>query len=169
MSVLNREQNLVINPALGGTALWRFACGYSPKDMEAQHAPLPLLFIALPIVLNERFRDIVLGTQKSRGLSAFAEKFYLTKFKEVEKDEIAAISRGVPQYRKFTLNSIAVAIRTNLISLDADTARILPMHHNNIKNIPKSVKDILDASEKLGIWCRGTDLAAVQNLLSVSL
>ena len=75
VKVLTKEVNAVQNPALGAVLLWRFACGYRSGNERSEPAPLPLMFLVLPVLLDEGYSEMLAGTQGRSGLRAFVAKF----------------------------------------------------------------------------------------------
>jgi hypothetical protein len=75
MGALSQETQLVQNPALGAMLLWRFASGYERRSNIHSYAPLPLLFLVLPVTLHQETARFIASTRQASGLRAFVNKF----------------------------------------------------------------------------------------------
>jgi hypothetical protein len=159
---INREIYLVQNPAIGAAILWQFVCGYYYGTEENKQVPFPLLFIVLPIIFREDLRSVIDGTNKPSGLQKVSEKL----FKDKRTDLVCSIHDSAEQYRAITLTAISIATRKGLISVDANTATLLPLLKKGSK-MPKSSEKLLKLGEKLGLWCSAMSLHEISQLLKV--
>lgn len=75
MSGLNQETRNVQNPALGAMLLWRFTVGYEEASKVKAPAPLPVLFIVLPMMFHQETSDLISSTLKASGLRNYVNKF----------------------------------------------------------------------------------------------
>src|SRR5687768_8712319 len=110
MSSLAREVRNIQNPALGAGLLWRFACGYVRGHRTRDPAPLPLLFLVLPILLHEQTASFVQGTKKASGLRMFASKFGTAA--NAKQDLLIAIHDRMLTLRRLSLESVQIALAT---------------------------------------------------------
>src|SRR5512140_2791047 len=97
MSVLSKEVRFTQNPALGATLQWRFVCGYCQSHPTSSHAPLPLVFLVVPVMLHQPTVTFIAGTQKASGLRACVSKF--GEASSVKQDLLLAIHDRVILWR----------------------------------------------------------------------
>ena len=158
---INREVYHVQNPAIGATILLQFVCGYYSKESKA--VPFPLLFVVLPIVFREDLCTIIKSTQKSKGLSKVSEKL----FKEKKNDDLYTINNSAIALRPLTLDSFNIGVSAKLFSMDTSTATVFPLTQVKKSGVPASTKKLLDAAEKLGIWCSELSMLEICEWLKV--
>lgn len=161
---LTKEVRNVQNPALGAGLIWRFVCGYNANNPTRNPAPLPLLFLVLPIILNEQTEKFVDSTLKATGLRAFAAKF--SKTENAKQDVLLAVHDRMLALRQLSMDSIRLALATRLISLDGAT--VIPLSETQAKaGIPLDVKRMMKNSEKLGMWCGSLTMHEIATTLKV--
>lgn len=166
MTVLNRETKLIQNPALGSVLLWRFTTGYAEGSEVNNPTPLPLLFLVLPIALHQETAKFVKSTQKSSGLRGFAGKF--NESKHAKNDLILSIHPRSVNMRSLTLHSLRLALTSRLVTLDAQAGTVIPLSATAPRaGVPESVRTMLRAVEKLGVWCAQVSLHEVSVSLKV--
>lgn len=158
--MINKEVYYVQNPAIGSAILWRFSCGYYKSQSKA--VPFPLLFIVLPIIFREDLRVVITSTQKRSGLSKVSEKL----FKEKTTNELYTINNTAIELRPLTLDSIRIGIACGLLAVNYKTAEVYPLVETS-KRMSVEVNKLLDASEKLGIWCSEMSLMEICKWLKV--
>lgn len=163
MSNLNREIYLVQNPSIGAAILWRFICGHYNQEYKA--TPFPLLFLVLPIIFRQDLCKVIKSTQKKSGLTKVSEKL----FSDCKNDQLYCVHNAVEQYKQTTLSSISIGMSAKLFIVDTKTALVLPLTQSNKTGITQSTKYLLDAAEKLGIWCSKLTLHEICTLLKVRL
>lgn len=73
MENLVKEFYNIQNQALSAYLLSRFSLGYMEENQDM--APMPLLFIVLPMMYKKEIVDFIASTQKKSGLRFFADKF----------------------------------------------------------------------------------------------
>jgi hypothetical protein len=151
MKALSIEVRNVQNPALGAALLWRFACGYSDAHPEREPAPLPLLFVVLPIIMHEQIERLVAGTQKASGLRAFAGKF--AKSANSMQDLLMGIHDRVALFRRLSQESLRLALATRLLHLEATAGVVALSQAEAVAGIPTEVRGLMKSAEKLGVWC----------------
>ena len=161
MEALDREIYFVQNPSLGATVLWRFVCGYYSTDKKP--APFPLLFLVLPIIFRQDLCEVIQSTRKKSGLVKISEKL----FKDKKNDRLYFIHHSAEKYKSISLFSLNIGISANLLLLDTKTALIYPAIETSKTNVSTPIKNILAASEKLGIWCSELTLYEISTLLKV--
>lgn len=167
MSVLDREVRAVQNPALGAILLWRFAVGYRSGNVRSETAPLPLVFVVLPVLLDADMSDVLEGTLARSGLRAFVAKF--SEAQRSKSDVVLAIQNRASTLRELTATSLRIALASGLVSVDANTAGIFPTSTTFPKvGIPESVRSLLRSSEKFGKWLGAMTLYEAGLTLKVS-
>jgi ABC-three component (ABC-3C) system Middle Component 3 len=164
MSVLTREVRNIQNPALGAGLIWRFVCGYVVSHPTRDPAPLPILFLALPVVLHEKTEEFVSSTQQASGLRAFAAKF--GKSENSKQDLLLAIHDRMLALRHLSMESIRLALATRLLHLDAAT--VIPLSETQaVAGIQPDVRRLMKSAEKLGVWCGSLTMHEITNTLKV--
>lgn len=164
---LNREVRAVQNPALGAMLLWRCCAGYSSAHERAQPAPLPLLFLVLPMLLHKDTAELVMSTQRASGLRKFVEKFQLAA--QSKTDLLLAIGPRAQAMRKLTGDSLGLAVVSNLVTVDRDGRVIAVSETPATAGIPLSIRPLLGAAEKLGTWFAQVSEYETALLLQVTL
>ena len=143
------EVEQVQNPGLGAAVVWRFACGY--ESMGAREpAPLAYAFLVIPLLFNKKILDAVASTKK--GLRKVEEKLSATQSLLATSQERALAMRSLSQ------ESIALALRTGLISVDTEGASFRPRSVALPKLQDERVTPLLAAAEKLGNWASQVSL-----------
>lgn len=161
MIPLLTEVQAMQNPALGAALLWRFACGYNPKDTNGNGVPMPLAFIVLPIVLHTRTRDEVHATQASSSVRKFEDKF------REQGDLLLAINQRTIAMRPLSLRSLQLALASGLLTLLPDQGTLWPRTYTATAGTGKSVEGLMKAAEKLGTWCAPLSLFELSGILRV--
>lgn len=70
--------------------------------------------------------------------------------------------------RALTLEAFNIAVEANLVSLSAENATVFPMTTAFRKYTPKGdCKDMMLATEKLGVWCSELTLLEIAKWLKV--
>lgn len=164
---LNREVKAVQNPALGAMLLWRCCVGYSAAHEQAQPAPLPLLFLVLPMLFHKDTAELVMSTQRASGLRKFVEKFQLAA--QSKTDLLLAIGPRAQVMRKLTGDSLGLAVVSNLLTVDRDGRVIALSETPATAGIPLSIRPMLGAAEKLGTWFAQVSEYETALLLQVTL
>ena len=166
MMVLSSEVRAVQNPALGALLIWRAMVGFERANGKGAPSPLPLLFLVLPILLHDETEKLVSGTMKGSGLRKFAEKFCGVQAKT---DLMLAIQGRAIRMRRLTLQALAAAIASGLISLDHSTGLAFPLSMTSPKaGIADSIQDLVASAEKLGYWFGELTLHEIGLVLRVS-
>ncbi len=159
---VDREVMYVQNPAIGAALLWRFVCSYYANDN--QPVPFPLLFVVLPIIFRRDLCDVIKSTQRKSGISKMSEKL----FKDKKNDNIHFINNAARQMRALTLEAFNIAVDANLISLIAENAVVYPLVVTASRYTAKGdTKDMLNAAEKLGVWCSGLTMFEISKWFKV--
>lgn len=163
MGNLSREFENVQNPALGAYILWNFSRGY--YEYNSSYVPFQLFFIVLPIIFRADLVDIIISTQKRSGLRYFSDKFLTTKV--LKNDMISNIHKASERLKLITLESLQIAIYSNLISMDKESGLVFPITTSEKKNINASVKRLGKAAERLGNWCARLTMHEISQILKV--
>lgn len=165
-SPLAQEVRNVQNPGLGAMLLWRFAIGYSSSNRTSEPAPLPVLFLVLPILLHERTRDHLRSTRGASGLRAFTSKF--GEASNAQQDLLVAVHDRALRLRSLSLESLSIAHATKLISIRSDGHVIALTRTAPRVGVPQSVQQLMKDAEKLGNWCGELTLHEVGVALKVA-
>jgi hypothetical protein len=166
MPILDAELKNVQNSALGATLVWRFACGYQDGKGSKEPTPLPLLFVVLPIMFHEETSQFIKSTYKSSGLRAFAGKF--SESRVSRSDLILSIQARALEMRDLSLDSIRMAVATSILSVQRETGGAFPLSITAPKTgIPKSIRQMMANSEKLGFWCGQVSMHEISIVLKV--
>lgn len=165
MPALSQEFRNVQNPALGAVLLWRFACGYINAHRTKEPLPLPLLFMALPMLLNKQIEEFLTSTRTSSGLRAFATKFGESRLSK--QDVLLSIHDRVMQNRAFTMDSLGVAVGTRLLSLTPSGGVIALTTSEAKSGVPNEVRTLMANAQKLGSWCSNLTLHEVSTTLKL--
>ena len=166
MSILNQEVINIQNPAFGALLLWRFVYGYDRGSGISSPTPFPLLFIVLPVVLHEDTFQFVSSTREGSGLRKFSGKFSETQFQK--RDVLLSLHNRCRQMRELTMESLSLAISSNLISIDQKTAHVISLSSSKPKaGIPNPIRPMIRCTERLGVWCSNVSLHEVSVILKV--
>ena len=165
MSSLTKETRNVQNPALGAVLLWRFACGYSAKHKTSEYAPVPTLFLVLPLIFHHESFELLRGTNRPSGLHGFAVKF--SKSKVAKSDILLGVHSRSIRWRSLTLESLNIGVRTQLLTVDNSNATVIPISTTSAKGVPASIRSLLTNAEKLGEWCSALSLFEISNVLKI--
>lgn len=164
--MLIREAQNIQNPALGAAVIWRFCCGYVESHATGDPAPLPVLFLTLPILLHQATAELLQRTRISSGLRAFAAKFGDSTVSK--QDLLLQINDRAMRWRELSLQSIELASAGRLIHL-TDTGSAVPLSRTKARGLPDEVKQLLANAEKLGAWCGQLTLHEITTTLKVRL
>lgn len=164
--MLAREAQNVQNPALGAALLWRFCCAYAQAHADGDPAPLPTLFLVLPVVLHQATAEQLRRTWPSSGLRAFAAKFGDSKVSK--QDLLLQIHDRAMRWRHLTLQSIELAAAGRLIHI-TDEGDAVALSRTKARSMPDEVKKLLADAEKLGAWCGQLTLHEITTTLKVRL
>jgi hypothetical protein len=102
VGALSREIRAVQNPALGAAILWRFVCGYEAGNNLGIGTPVLLLFLVLPIMLDEDLAALLARTQRHTGLRGFVGK--ISDSKTSKTDLLYAVQTRSEQYKNSLLS-----------------------------------------------------------------
>jgi len=155
-----REVQIVQNPALGSTLLWRFGRGLQERTL-GQPGVLPFFFLVLPVCLFARALDDVLSTRKGSGLRLFSAKV------GENREELIAIHERALALRELTWRSLVTGVRIRSLKLDCGRGEV---RANDIRmpDSPERLKPLCDGAERLGYWCGGVSLKQAAMLLQVT-
>lgn len=166
MAGLTREAELIQNPGLVAALLWRFACGYSPKDAESVSVPLHLTFVVSPVVLNSRRFSVLASTRQSSGLRGYVSKF---ESSAAAREDLLALPAQILLMRELTMRGLRIALTARLLILETETASLIPATYTNVRAIPKELASLLKGAEKLGAWLSSLTTYEVQKILGFAL
>lgn len=135
---------LVQNPALGATILWKFGRGFQEQSV-GELPTFELFFLVLPLTLHLRTLEEVRSTQVGSGLGKLVEKL------SDDRENLVAVHARVLAMRPLTLESISTAVATKLLTVDHATAKVQAYDVAPPK-LPERLKAFLPAADKLGRW-----------------
>ncbi|MFG0787845.1 three component ABC system middle component [Delftia tsuruhatensis] len=164
--MLAREAQNVQNPALGAAIIWRFCCAFAATHPTNAAAPLPTLFIVLPIILHQATADLLRRTHARSGLRAFAAKFGDSAV--VKQDLLLQIHQRSLRWRTLTMQSIELAAAGRLVHL-AEFGEVIALSKTKPRGLPDEVKQLMIDAEKLGAWCASLTLHEIITTLKVRL
>jgi len=154
------------NPALGAALIWRFASSYGKQASESEAVPLLLFFLVLPVTFHRRMAEVAKKTNRPSGLRKFAEKF--TGSADSRRDELAALHERCARLRSLTLEAIGLAASAGMLEVDFDRATITANGWKGEKDVPESVRSMLQAAARLGYWCSDLSVADISATLKVA-
>ena len=166
MGSLTTEVRQVQNPALGGVLQWRFVIGYAASSSYASGCPLPLVFLVLPVLLHRETVNYVKTTTRASGLRGFAAKFGITK--NADSDVLLTLNERACALRALSLESLQVAIRARLLTIDVQTSATYELTTTMPKSgVSEGSRELSREAEKLGRWCGDLTMAEVSSILRV--
>lgn len=139
--------------------LWQFGRAFQAEKIDA----LPYLnsfFLVLPIILHTKTLEIVRSTNPSSGLTKFVSKL------AENREQLYAIHDRAMALRGLTLDSIAVSVSSQLLSVNYVSAEV---RANELKlpTLPEGIKNHLAGAERLGRWFSRLPQGQVYKLLQV--
>ena len=162
MSELSREYQNLYNPALGATILFRFSEGYSKKSNEG--VPLPLLFVVLPMIFQERSLAIIAVTNV--GLRKFVNRFSEKEYGMT--DSILSFPLRVDEMLELSKKSLQIALLTKMLILMPSDGILFPGSYKKFDVVLSSdVEKMLQQAKKFGSWCSQLSLFEIENMLRV--
>jgi hypothetical protein len=154
MGILSKETRALQNPALGAVLLWKFADAYHDASPIHSGAPMPLLFVVLPMILQENVRSVILSTRKNSSLRTFAEKFSTSKM--AQADVVLALQSRMAAMKRLTMDSVQIMIGCGMATIDVETGLFIPSKTRGLKQqIPDGVDLLVRSAEYLGNWMAG--------------
>ena len=164
MSLFQKELANIKNPAYGSTLIYCLGRGYERSNDSRSSIPLPVVFLAVPLLLD---REVISTIKQTRlGIRAVADK--LSTNAKAGPDLLLSMPSRVASYRDFTVSCILVLLRTKLASLVLQRGT-LTIHPNdsfeNHANFPPETKE----AEKLGGWLAQLSLFEISSVIKVAL
>lgn len=114
MARLEIEVRNVQNPAFGAMLLAAFVQGFYESDQSKEGAPLPYLFLVLPIVLHADIYRLLSGTRPS--LRHMADKFFSAE--HAGSDLLLSINRSAFRLRELTAESLGILFLTGFAKME---------------------------------------------------
>jgi hypothetical protein len=153
------EVQAIQNPALGAALIWRFSSGYCPADAAQEGVPFSLVFVVLPLILNEGIRTQISGTKA--GLYKLEEKY------KDRYDLLYSIQSRVLAMRELSRRSLQIGIASGLLTLVAEDGAVWPSRLALPNDSDQSLSDLFRAAEKLGTWARQVSLFEFSRTLHI--
>ncbi len=153
------------NPALGAYYLWCFTKGYTEAHSDGS-APVALLhFLATAILTNSKLSEPISGRRS--GLQSYVKSF--EEHKRI--DQLILIHDLVARKKKYTLDSIDLAVSRGFLFWDGADARI---YHKEITKkagsgnaLKPEIKRAGKRAEILGQWFAEYEISQISSLLKV--
>lgn len=155
------ELDLVYNPSIGGFLLWRASSGSFAENGRA--FPIPLSFLVLPLLLHWQSNQLIGNTNKSSGLTLYANKL------GAHQEDLLAVQQRALAMRELSLNSILMAQACQLLVIDTGNASLLPLDAPAPTPVSGFVRKLGANAEKLGCWFARHDLPQIASTLRVEL
>jgi hypothetical protein len=154
-------------PVVGAYLLWRFTQGFV-KNHPAGDAPVVILhFIATGIITEPGIYDAIKGNRPN--LASFVRWFN----EEKKSDFLACLNHKIIQKRRYTMDSIDIAVSCGLLAWDIETAKLFPATIKRVKNGTSSkgiaIQKLGDKAVILGRWFSEHDLHTITAFLGVVL
>lgn len=164
MSALTQEAQVMQNPALGAVLLWRFAKAHADAHPQKQSPVLPVSFLILPLLWHAATAEPLTGTQTSSGLRKYAAKF--THPTGGARDVLLSLQDRATRWRAKTLDSLRVAFAAGLLDLGED-GRIVAQASIPEPKQNRTVAQMVDGAEKIGVWFASLTVEEVSLILQV--
>jgi hypothetical protein len=166
MASLSEEVRHVQNPALGAMLEWQFVVGHTESRQDASGCPLPLLFLVLPMLLHQETLQYVESTQRRTGLRGFAAKF--ARAESGDSDVLLALHERAAALRGLSLQSMRVAIRAQLVTVDLDVGVAFELSRTMPRvGVAERVRILARSAKKLGQWCGELTVIEISTVLRV--
>jgi hypothetical protein len=160
---LDAEIRNVQNPAFGAVVIASFVQGFYEADSSKQGAPLPYLFLVLPMILHEDIYRLLSGTRPS--LRHMAEKFISTEY--AGTDLLLSLNGSALRLRRLTAKSLGILFSTQLAKMDSATGRVLPLKTRQFNRRPDIPEEAVE-SRKLGNWFAQLSAFEIGSILKVT-
>lgn len=162
---LSQDVYQVQNPAMCAVMQWRFTIGYHDNRQDGAGPPIHLAFLVAPLVLHPDSQRLLLSTRRSSGLRMFTQKFSLAA--ENQGDVLLAVQHRTELFRDVSLRGIQLAVAAGLVTVRTKSALLLPLSTSKPRWSRQKVRDLLNASERLGVWMGELTLQEVAFILTV--
>jgi hypothetical protein len=165
MARLAEEFRLVQNPAIGAFLLWAFSKAYQQAHKHGDSAPLPFVFLVLPIALHPDIAAPIISTFQASGLRVATEKFGQG---ESGRDLLLEIHDRASHMREFTSDSIAFALYVGLIVLNVGEAKMVADSQVVSPRLSSSVHKLERIAIRLGTWFAHLTANEIATILRVA-
>jgi hypothetical protein len=177
--VMIEEEALILNPLLGARAMWQCAKEYQNCHGEKLGAPIPLLFLVLPLVLHEDTEDLIKRMKSTSGL-AYA-LHHPSKVEGSRKIQGANILLGLrdrcADYTALNWDSLNMAVSSSLLIKHSATNEGFICFEAKGASLPTKIRpvtgsqmsNIVGAAKRLGAWFAKQDVATSLSLLKIRL
>ena len=153
-----------VQSCAGAALLWRFSYGYRSSHRFAEHVPLPLTFLVLPLLFHEPTYEFLKGTLRSSGLHAFVAKF--SESKHSKNDLLISIHGRAEMLRGLTLESLRVGQRGRLVQLTS-TGHVICLTDSATAAGDSGIRTLMTNAEKFGAWCAGLTMQEIAVSLKI--
>jgi hypothetical protein len=162
MSVLDQGIANVQNPAYAAALLTGFVEGYRENHPLRSGAPLPYLFVAVPMLLQAEIVNNIRSTQL--GLRGMVRK--LSSSELASTDVVLSIGEHALDFRTLTTEALAIMLASRLVVLAAESGAVLPMK-TNLSRRGELPRDYSTAV-KLGKWFSELSMFEIASVLKVT-
>lgn len=162
MSLLDTEVRNVQNPAFGAIMLAAFVQGFYEADETKRGAPLPYLFLVLPMILHSDIYRLLSSTRLS--LRQMAEKFVSSE--HAGTDLLLSLGSSAKRCRRLTNESLGILFVSGLATMDAQSARVVPRKARQFSDRPDVPCEAAE-SQKLGKWFAQLSTFEIGSILKV--
>lgn len=162
MSVLDQGIANVQNPAYAAALLAGFVEGYRENHPLRNGAPLPYLFLAVPMLLQCELLENIKNTQL--GLRGMVRK--LTSSEVAGTDVVLSIAEYAREFRPLTKEALAIMLATRLVVLVPGSGAVLPLN-TKLASLEEMPRDHAIAL-KLGKWFSELSMFEIASVLKVT-
>jgi hypothetical protein len=154
-------------PIVGAYLLWRFTHCFVQNHPNGDAPVVILHFIASGIMTEPNIYDAINGHRPN--LASFVRWFN----EEKKSDFLGCFNQKIIQKRKYTMDSIDIAVSCGLLAWDTSTAKIFPATIKRVKagTLSKGIATLKlgEKAEILGKWFSEHDLSTITAYLGVVL
>jgi hypothetical protein len=154
-------------PVIGSYLLWRFTQGFVQNHPNGDAPVVILHFIVSGIMAEPNIYDAISGNRPN--LASFIRWFN----EEKKSDFLACLNQNIIQKRKYTIESIDIAVSCGLLAWDIETAKIFPVAIKRVKSGTASkgiaIQKLGNKAEILGKWFSECNLPTLTAYLGVVL
>lgn len=158
------EFQIFQNKILSAHLIWEFAKSYEDYNYNKAQPDIFYTLPVLPICLNAR----AVKTIKERRLREGS----LLKVIDEQKDIFAGLQERMQNMAQHTLESIYLAVATNLIQFDKESLTIIPSKKNVPTKVLKSLGpdylDLLSTSKRLGAWTANMNISELSLYFNIT-
>ena len=154
-------------PSIGAYLLWQFTTGYCDSHPNGE-APVALLhFLAIPLLTSKKLLEPI--SNRRKDLQSYIRSFEDSK----SSDILITIHERVKRHRKYTMESIEIAVSAGLLFWDIKSGTLYPRKDIKRPRRGNSLKSSLtnagNKAQILGGWFSEHSIPTVATYLKVVL